>query len=120
MFVQIKSIITKIHEVNKSQSDMQYIRAETIEGNEIVFWGSLDSCVNFLALEKQEMPVLITCQECNKENTCTHLLGDYFSVHESSVVTIYPHDAKRIQSLMNTVKDTDKLVNVLQKSLSHH
>lgn len=44
---------------------MQYIRAETIEGNEIVFWGSLDSCVNLLALENQEMPVLITCQECS-------------------------------------------------------
>jgi hypothetical protein len=118
--MQIKSIITKINEVNKSQSDMQYIRAETIEGNEIVFWGSLDSCVNLLALEKQEMPVLITCQECNKEDTCTHLLGDYFSVHESSVVTIYPHDAKQIKSLMKTVKNTDKLVQVLQNSLSHH
>ena len=45
-------------------------------------------------------------------------MGDYFSVHESTVVTIYPHDAKRIESLMNTVKDTDKLVQVLQKSLS--
>jgi len=116
--MQIKSIITKINEVNKSQTDMQYIRAETIEGNEIVFWGSLDSCVNLLALENQEMPVLITCQECSKEDTCTHLMGDYFSVHESTVVTIYPHDAKRIESLINTVKDTDKLVQVLQKSLS--
>ncbi len=116
--MQIKSIITKINEINKNESDMQYIRVETNEGNEIVFWGNLESCVNLHALEKQEMPILITCKECDREKLCTNLLGEYFSVHEQSVITIYPYDSKQIKSLMNTVKDTDRLVNILQQGLT--
>lgn len=115
--MQIKSIITKINEINKNESDMQYIRVETIEGKAIVFWGSLDSCVNLLALEKQEMPLLIACEECDRENFCTHLLGDYFSIHEQSVITIYPYESTQIMKLMNTVKDTEKLVEALDKRL---
>lgn len=118
--MKIKSIITKINEVNKNESDMQYIRVETVEGNDIVFWGSLDSCENLHALEKQEMPVLITCNECDREKLCTNLLGEYFSVHEQSVVTIHPYDSKQIQALMGTEKNTDKLAQALQNSLSSH
>ena len=95
---QIKSIITKINEVNKSESDMQYIRAETIEGNEIIFWGSSKSSVNLKALEKQKLPLLITCDVREKETECTHLFGDYFSVSEESVVTVYPYQPHRIES----------------------
>ena len=112
--MQVKSIITKIKEINKTQKEMQYIRVETIEGNEIVFWGSLNSCVNLLALEKQTMPVFITCQDCKKEDSCNHLLGDYFSVPEETIVTIYPYNPKKITRLMKTVKDTNKLINSLQ------
>lgn len=114
--MQVKSIIIKINEINKKESEMQYIRVETNEGNEIVFWGSLDSCVNLHALEKQEMPVLITCNECDREKLCTNLLGDYFSVHEQSIITIYPYDSNQIKALMGKVKDTDKLVQVLQNN----
>lgn len=113
--MQVKSIITKINEINRKESDMQYIKVETVDGNDIVFWGSLDSCVNLLAIEKQEMPVLITCDDCDREKLCTNLLGDYFSVHERSVITIYPYEPKKIKTLMDTVKDTGKLVKVLQK-----
>jgi len=118
--MQVKSIITKINEINKKESDMQYIRVETVEGNDIVFWGSLESCVNLHALEKQEMPVLITCNDCDREKLCTNLLGEYFSVHEQSVITIYPYDAKQIKTLMGTVKDTDKLVQTLQNHSTSH
>jgi hypothetical protein len=118
--MQVKSIITKINEINKKESEMQYIRVETNEGNEVVFWGSLDSCVNLHALEKQEMPVLISCEECDREKLCTNLLGEYFSVHEQSVITIHPYDSKQIKTLMSTEKDTDRLVKVLQNNLSSH
>ena len=113
--MQIKSIITKVNEINKTESDMQYIKVETIEGSEIIFWGRMDSCVNLLALEKQEMPLLISCEECDKEKFNTHL-GDYFSIHEQSIITIYPYDSRQIKELMSTVKDTNKLVNALQKT----
>lgn len=112
--MQIKSIITKIHEINKNEDDMHYIRAETVEGNEIVFWGRLDSCVNLLALERQVLPVLIGCQQCKKETTCTHLLGDYFSVEAEAVVTIYPHDPKIIGKLLiEGARNTNMLIESL-------
>lgn len=116
--MKIKSIITKLDkkELTNDEKGTQYIRAETLEGNEMMFWGSNESCVNLLALEQQNTPVLISCVECEKEETCTHLLGDYFSIHEKSIVTIHPYDPRKISKLLITVKDTDKLVKALKRS----
>jgi hypothetical protein len=102
-----KSIITALAKREFADDDEQteWIKGTTADGNEIVFWGNSESCVNLRAIEQQELPILVQCSECTKNLQCPHLMGNYYSVPENAIVTIYPYKAAQINELLKAEKD---------------
>lgn len=110
-----KSIITQLEktEFSGDSEDIQWITATTIDGNEMVFWGSQESCVNLLALEQQQTPILVSCSQCDRNNECIHLMGDFFSVPESATVTIHPYKPEIISKLLENGCKKNEILNQL-------
>lgn len=115
-----KSIITQLEKTEYSgdSDDLQWIKATTLDGNEMVFWGSKESCVNLLALEQQQTPILVSCSRCDTNNECIHLMGDFFSIPESATVTIYPYKPEKINQLLGRGYKKNDVVKQLTRLLT--
>ena len=113
-----KSIVTEIGERQFSgDGNTQWIKARTLDGNDIVFWGNNELCVNLIALERQETPLLVRCSECERNSECPQVYGPHYSIPETAVVTIFPYRPDAIKKLLDEKRGRDTVVELLAQEL---
>lgn len=111
-----KSIITELGERQLSgDGKTQWIKAKTLDGSDIVFWGNKASCVNLASLEQQETPLLVRCSECERNSECPQIYGSHYSIPETAVVTIFPYRPDAIRKLLDEKHGKDAVVELLSK-----